>query len=386
MRSLASAFSIPSLTLWSRSKYNHLGNPLVKLISFMSIKRDSNMKGAIFYMPNKPLKLENLPLPEITDSEILVKVKRCNICHTDVAIWRGEYSPRKRPPIILGHEIVGEVEEIGEKVRGFRKGDRIAISPLISCGKCFYCKMGKDNLCDFLKTIGIDTDGGFREFINLPSENAFKIPGQVSYEEAALLEPLSICHNAIEKAEIESENFVVLIGIGGLGMISLQILSRLKKANVIAVDVNDEKLEIAENFGASYKINPNRDDLIDAVYSITNGKGADRVIEMVGNKDAQEKAIKCARKGGKVIIVGAGSHSIPVEVKRFFKEEIEVTGVYICPKKEYKKLIKLIESKKLDLKALITHEFKMDDINQAFKTASGEAYDNKIPIRVSIVM
>ena len=196
------------------------------------------MKTALFYEANKPFKLEERPIPEISNTEVLIRVRRCNICHTDIAIWKGSYPPRKKPPIILGHEIAGEVVEVGKEVKAFKRGDRVAVSPLISCGKCFYCRSGMDNLCDNSKTLGIDVDGGFREFINLPVENIFKFSSSVSYREAAFLEPLSVCYNAINKARIQSGDLVTLVGIGCLGIISLQILTRLKRVDVIAVDID----------------------------------------------------------------------------------------------------------------------------------------------------
>jgi 2-desacetyl-2-hydroxyethyl bacteriochlorophyllide A dehydrogenase len=311
-------------------------------------------------------------------------VRRCNICHTDVAIQSGRYPPRKPLPLVLGHEISGEVIEVGEAT-GIKRGDRVSISPIISCGHCFYCLSGNDNLCDHIKTLGIDMDGGFAEIISVPERNVFVLPDTIDLSEGSLIEPLSVCYRAVKVADVQIGDYVALFGCGTLGLIILQLLVNLRGANVIAIDIDEQKLAIAEKLGATETINPIKDDPVQSIIKALHGRGPDCAIEVVGSPITIEQSIRCVRKGGKIVIVGACTEPIKVEPRRFFREEVRITGVYGCPKYEYPRLLDIIERKKVNLKLLISHEFSLDEINYAFDVAKGKIVSEK-PIRVSILI
>ncbi|MEM2110940.1 MAG: alcohol dehydrogenase catalytic domain-containing protein [Candidatus Bathyarchaeia archaeon] len=341
------------------------------------------MKAAIFYEANKPLKVEDVQAPRINPSDVLVKIKKCGICHTDIAIWSGTFPPRKGPPLILGHEISGEIVNVGENVKNFNVGDRIAVDSFISCSKCFYCLTGNDNLCERGKRIGIDVDGGFAEFISIPEENAIKLPDEITFSEAALLEPMSICYRAVKVANVQIEDVVALFGLGGLGLITLQLLAKLRGAKVIAIDVIEEKLQTAKELGATEVINAAEKNPVEEIMKMTSNRGADCAIEVVGRPITQEQAVRCIRKGGKAVLVGAAMEPIKVNPQRFFREEINITGAFGCQKSDLPKLIEIIKEGKVDLKRLISHEIDIEEINFAFKVARGDIKEEK-PMRVLI--
>lgn len=342
------------------------------------------MLAALFQKANMPLEIKEVGRPTCSSSEVLVKIENCGICHTDISIYSGRYPARKASPLILGHEIAGKVEEIGGEVKNLEKGDRVSVSPLITCGECFYCSRGLSNLCCNAKNLGIDVDGGFAEYISVPKENIFELPSQVSLKEGSLMEPTSVCLRAVQKLQTENGDNVALFGVGGLGSIILQLLVNIYGVRVIAIDAVKEKLSIAKDLGARWVLNATELDPAQKIKSITRGRGADYAIEAVGLPKVQDEAIRSVRKGGKAVIIGTSDSPIKINPKRLFKEEVEVTGSYGFSKSDFSNSIELADMERIDLKRVITHQFGLEKINRAFEVKRGKRDVKKQPIKILI--
>jgi 2-desacetyl-2-hydroxyethyl bacteriochlorophyllide A dehydrogenase len=322
------------------------------------------MKAAIFYSPDRPLNIEEVEKPKIAPTEVLVAVKVCGICHTDVAMIRGIYPPRKKPPFILGHEISGEVVEVGSEVKRIKIGDRVVVQASISCGNCYFCLIGRDNICAETETIGIDRDGGYAEYVSVPERNVFKLPQQISYEEGAVIsDALSTPYHAIETAQLEMNDTVVIFGMGGLGLNAVQVATKLRGANVIAVDIVDSKLKLAQDFGAYQIVNASKEDPVEKVRKITKGFGANCALEFIGLPITYVQAVKSVKRGGKVVMVGASTKDFSIAPFRLFKEELKITGSYTAIKSDFPILIDLVKEGKLNVKGIVTHTVSLDNIN-----------------------
>jgi len=322
------------------------------------------MKAAIFYSPNRALSIEEVAKPKIAPTEVLVAVKVCGICHTDVAMIRGIYPPRKKPPFILGHEIAGEVVEVGSEVKRIKVGDRIVVQSSISCGECSFCLVGRDNICAKAETIGIDRNGGYAEYVSVPERNVFKLPEEISYEEGAVIsDALSTPYHAVETAQLEMNDTVVIFGMGGLGLNAVQVATKLRGAKVIAVDIDNAKLKLARDFGAYQVIDSKKEDTVEKVMEITNGFGADCALEFIGLPITYTQAVKSVKRGGKVVMVGASTKDFSIAPFRLFKEEIKITGSYTAIKSDFPILIDLVREGKLNIKRIVTHTVSLDDIN-----------------------
>jgi len=340
------------------------------------------MRAAVFHGPNKPLIIEDVKTPKVDSTEVLVAVKICGICHTDLAIMEGVYPPRKGPPIILGHEIAGEVVETGVEVKKIKKGDRVVVQSCISCGSCCYCLKGRDNICENVKTIGIDRDGGYAEYVNVPERNLFKLPEEISYEEGVVIsDALSTAYHAVRIAKVEMGESVAIYGIGGLGINAVQIAAKLRGAKVIAVDIDKQKLKLAKRFGAYSIIDAKEENPVEKIKELTNGVGANCTLEFVGSPTSYTQAVESVRKGGRVVIVGASIESFFINPFRLFKEEISITGSYISLKSEFPTLIDLISNGKIDVRGIITDVVSLAEINRGI-----EIMKKKIgsPLRVAV--
>ncbi len=322
------------------------------------------MKAAVFYSPNKSLVIEDVEEPKIDSKDVLIAVKICGICHTDIAIIKGIYPSRKKPPFILGHEIAGEVVKVGSKVKKFKSGDRVVVQSSISCGSCYLCLIGRDNICNKVKTIGIDLNGGYAEYISVPERNLFKLPKEISYEEGAVIsDALSTSYHAISTAQLEMNETVVIFGMGGLGLNAVQVAAKLRGVKVIAVDIDNSKLRLAHKFGAYQLVNAKEEDPVEKVKKFTKGFGADCALEFVGLTASYTQAVRSVRRGGKVIIVGISTKNFSIEPFRLFKEEIKITGSYAALKSEFPVLIDLVKEGKLDIKGIITNTVTLNNIN-----------------------
>ena len=260
------------------------------------------MKAQVVESPNKMF-YKDVPMPTINAEEVLIKVKYCGICGSDWSIFTGKYAAEKLP-LIVGHEFWGVVEEIGENVSGLKVGDRVAVDLCLCCGTCYFCRRGDGLLCQTFTQLGIHTNGGFAEYVKAPGKNCYLIPDEISDYDAAFIEPLTTTIQASKRMGCELGSSVVVIG-DGLGILHAAMAKLRGAAPVIIVGDNAGRLEMAKQMGIDYCINiKETDDVVGKVFELTNGIGADYVIEAVGLSKTYEQAFNMLRRGGKLEAFG----------------------------------------------------------------------------------
>jgi 2-desacetyl-2-hydroxyethyl bacteriochlorophyllide A dehydrogenase len=316
------------------------------------------VKAAVFYGSGE-VRLEELPKPKPGPEDVLIKVKAAGICGTDVHIIRG--TARSAVPVVLGHEYSGEIVETGSRVAGLKVGDRITVDPNIACGECDYCTVGKVNLCRRLKALGVDLNGGFAEYSVLPAKQAYKLPSQVSYEEAALTEPLACCVHGIELVSGPRIRRAVILGGGPIGLMLVQLLRLEDSEEVILSEAVDKKRELALQLGAHRTVDPSRE-------SMEPG-GADLVIECAGLPQTTRDAFELVSDGGTILLFGLVDADVEVAIRpqAIVTRELRIQGSVLNPF-THEKALALIAERKVSVSPLVTHIFSLFEIESALKT------------------
>jgi len=276
------------------------------------------------------LELTDLPKPAIGARDLLVRVKACGICGSDVHGYDGS-SGRRIPPVVMGHEAAGVVEEVGAEVTTFRPGDRITFDSTVYCGHCFFCQRGEMNLCDNRQVLGVSCGeyrryGAFAEYVSVPERISYHLPDELSFHEAAMIEAVSVAVHAAHITPIVLNDTAVVVGAGMIGLLSIQALRLSGCGKIVAVDLEDNKLDVAMELGATHRLNPMRDDVPAAVRELTNGHGADIALEAVGAASPIQTAIASVRKGGAVTLVGNIVPKIEFPLQSVVTRQIRVMG------------------------------------------------------------
>lgn len=322
---------------------------------------------ALAYYGKEDLRFIELPRPTISDSEILLQVKQVGICGTDLHIYHGGMTVPT--PLVMGHEFVGDVIEVGVKVRNVQVGDRAVAEHVVGCGVCDYCSRGQKNLCINPVVIGLHRAGALAEYMVLPAELVFKLPDSLSYEAGVLAEPLSIAVYAAQKAILKAGQFVVVIGQGPIGLF-VDVVAREKGVKVIGVDVLDSRLDYALKHGfVDYCINSKTEDVLKKIQEITGVDGADVVFEVVGVEPTAQLALNVARRGGEVMMLGVFEHDVSINMMHVVKKELIVRGSWTCLD-AFPATIALLEEKKIHIDDFITHRYSFDNAIKAFEEAS----------------
>ena len=326
------------------------------------------MKALIYTKPYS-FEYSDFPDPVAGDDDVLIRVKACGICGSDVHGFTGK-TGRRIPPLIMGHEAAGIVEGLGRNVSGFEKGDRICFDSTVYCNKCESCRAGLFNRCDKRQVLGVSVPafkrhGAFAEYVAVPSWIVSKIPDELSFVDAALLEPASIGTHAANRAPISNENTVVVIGAGTIGLFILQAARLRGAAKVIAVDINEFRLDLAKKLGADKLINPLKSDLVEAVLQETEGKGANVTLEAVGYAKTFADAVSITRMGGHVVAVGNLENKAEFDLQQLIAKEHTFTGSY-ASSGEFRDCIELVASGKINVEPLISDVLPMQEGPDAF--------------------
>jgi len=338
------------------------------------------MKAARFYEKHKII-VEDIPLKEPNEYEVLIRVRYCGVCGTDVHIFEGDKgSAEVNPPVILGHELSGDVVRAGSKVKGFKPGDRVAVDPNSYCGKCYFCANGKKHLCENMIGLGTATDGGFAEFLTVPEDIVFKIADNVNYEMAALAEPISCCLHGMDLTDVRIGDVVMIVGTGTIGMIMLQLAKNAGATTIIAVEPNLKRLERAKEFGANICINPLTDDT-DEILRRNGVKNIEKVIDCAGLISTAEYSVKYAGKGATVMLFGLTGPDDVMNLKPFevFKKELTIKGSFVNPN-TFERACRLLESGTVKTEKIITDIIPLDDIQSVFEQKL-YAKDGKVLIK-----
>ncbi len=323
------------------------------------------MKALRLHEP-KLLKVDEIDEPKINDDEVLIKVRYAGICGTDLHVYRGAMRDRVKYPAIPGHEFSGIIAKVGSKITWLSEGDEVVANPVVSCGRCVACVGGRPNVCVNFKILGVDIPGVFAEYVKVRGDKVYRIPKGLSLRNAALVEPFSVAVHSCRKAGIEPGDVVVVIGQGPIGLCVTQVAKHYGAYKVIALEVIENRLELARRLGADEVINPLRVDPVKAVKELTDGVGADRVIETSGHPVALGQALGMLRPAGRVVVVGLCFEEVKFYSYPIVYKEAEIVGsrVYID---EFPRTLNLMSKGYLNPEPLITHEMSLEEGIKAFK-------------------
>ena len=319
---------------------------------------------ALLLTEYKKLELTDFPLPEIGPEELLVRVKACGICGSDVHGFDGS-TGRRIPPLIMGHEAAGVVARAGADVSNFREGDRVTFDSMISCGKCYFCRRGAINLCDNRRILGVSIaeyrrHGAFAEYVAVPQHITFRLSDSVPFEHAAMIEPVSVAVHGVNLTPLALGDSAVVIGTGMVGLLVVQALRAAGCGTVIAVDIEDSKLDLARRLGADAGLNATRCDVPEEVRKRTQGRGADVALEVVGATKPIETAIASVRKGGVVTLVGNITPRIELPLQSVVTRQIRLIGS-CASSGEYPACIDLLARGAIQVEPLISARAPLEE-------------------------
>jgi L-iditol 2-dehydrogenase len=277
------------------------------------------MKALVLSRYNQ-LDFEDLPSPQAARGEVLVAVRACGICGSDVHGMDGS-TGRRRPPVVMGHEAAGVIARLGDGAQGWREGDRVTFDSTVSCGVCPPCRSGRINLCDNRRVLGVSCDeyrcnGAFAEYVAVPQQILYRLPDELTFARAAMVEPVSVAVHAVGRLAIRLNDTAVVVGAGMIGLLLIQALRAAGCGRIIAVDLEPGRLELARRLGAAETIRAEGDDPLPALLALTGGRGADVAMDAVGLASTVRLAVAAARKGGQVALVGnlAPQVELPLQV------------------------------------------------------------------------
>jgi (R,R)-butanediol dehydrogenase/meso-butanediol dehydrogenase/diacetyl reductase len=350
------------------------------------------MKAAVWYGKGD-VRVEETPNPPSPGrGEVKIKVHWCGICGSDLheylagPIFIPVENPHpltgKKAPIILGHEFSGEIAEVGEDVAGVRVGDRVTASASRSCGECFWCKRGETIICEKNAGTGLMADGAFAEFVNVPAYDIYRLPPEVSYEEAALAEPLAVGVHAMRKGRIQPGDNVVIVGAGTIGLATLQAARASGAKMIIVAEIAEARKEYARKLGATLVLDPSEVDIPTEVVKATNGVGADLGFECVGDPATAAMVLDSVRRGGKMVVVGIFEKPFDLNLNScvFFEKEIIGSLGY---NDEFSTVLSFLVDGRLQAVPMITGKIGLDDILDGGFKELVENKDKNIKILVS---
>jgi L-iditol 2-dehydrogenase len=338
------------------------------------------MKVAMYYAPQQ-IRIEEVPRPRIGRHEALVEMKACGVCGSDLMDW---YT-RSKAPLVLGHEPAGVVAKKGSEVRSVEVGDKVFVHHHVACLKCHYCLSGDYTLCMQFHETNIKP-GGFSEYFRVPAPNLeldiLRIPDDLSFEEATLIEPVGCCLRAIKKCDIQIGDSVAVVGVGVTGLIHLALAKILGASRAIVSDLFEHRLDAARRFGADVTVNPEKEDLAEIVDAETDGRGVDVVVVTAPSLKAYEIAMSICRKGGRLCVFAPTTPGeyLQVSPKELLFSEIKIVPSYSTSHLETRAALELIKSRRLNVENLISHRFKLIDTAKAFKTASESKESLKVVV------
>jgi threonine dehydrogenase-like Zn-dependent dehydrogenase len=347
------------------------------------------MKAAVIREYGK-IAMEEVEKPVLLNNNVLIRVKYASICGSDQHIFKGEFHPRTKLPLIPGHEFAGVIEEVGRDVKNLTPGEKVTVDPIIWCGKCAACKVGHYPACTSLKLIGIDLDGGFAEYVSAPSHMVFKVPAHISDEYAALVEILSIGFHASARAGLEKHDDILIVGSGKVGNSILHAAKTITDGRIILADILDERLAIASSaFPDIVTINITRIDPIAFIKELTDGKGVDIAFEAVGHEvtvagkfNPVRTCINAIKGGGKVCVLGLSDHPSEILMKELIWKEARIIASRVSHG-EFSKAIDALDKGTLDPDKMITGVLNLEDAQKGFELLDKEPGKNlKILLKV----
>ncbi|MEM9826565.1 MAG: galactitol-1-phosphate 5-dehydrogenase [Planctomycetota bacterium] len=318
---------------------------------------------ALLLTDAKAMSVTEMELPEVSHGDVLVRVQACGICGSDIHGYDGS-TGRRQPPLVMGHEAAGIVEQVGDGVDDLPVGTRVTFDSMVSCGQCYFCRKGHQNLCDHRMVLGVSCDeyrrhGAFAEFISVPRRIVYPIPDSLSFEHAALVEAVSVAVHAAEVTPIRLGDTVLVVGAGMIGLLAIQAAKAAGATKVIAIDLSERRLHVARQLGATEALLGD-DSVVGRVRELTEGRGADVAMEVVGATPTIQTAIEATRKGGCVTLVGNVAPKIDLPLQSVVTREIRLQGTCGC-NGEYPQCIDLMARGIINVDPLITARIPLDD-------------------------
>ena len=325
------------------------------------------MRAAVFHGAERGLSIEEVPTPSPGPGEALVRVAGCGMCHTDLHYLDHGVPTFKPPPIILGHEAAGTVAAMGEGVTDWSEGDRVLIPAVLSCGRCRYCRMGRENLCERLEMLGNHIDGAYAEYVAVNASELIAVPDEISLEQASVIaDAVSTPYHAVKhRGRVRTGDTVAVVGCGGVGLNIVQCAA-LAGGRVIAIDLNEERLEIARTLGAEETINPEGVERLDKHVRKLTGGGVDVAFEAIGQPKTIEMAFSLLRKGGRLCVIGFSHEPATIPVGKLMFFELEMVGSLGCGGGDYPEIVELVRQGKLQLDPVVSGTIPLEEIEEGF--------------------
>lgn len=330
------------------------------------------MRAVVLNKPNDFISTE-IEKPKIGDNDILLKMQRAAICGTDMRILNGTKTKGVRYPSVIGHEFSGIIEEVGRNVEGYKVGDRVAVANVAPCHTCDSCITGHENACMNRKAIGYEFNGGFEEYVLIPeifikNGNIIKLPKNISFEEGALIEPLSCCIRGIKNAKTKFNDVVLIIGAGPIGLMHLQLAKIVGAKKVIVSEPIEYRREKALKLGADIIIDPTSEDLEKIIKDETKGLGVDVIIMAIGVPGIIDSTLDLCKKNGTLnLFAGFANGEAKIDVNKIHYNEITVNGSTAYKHEDYLEAADLVISGKINLKEIVTHQFTIEEFDKAYQ-------------------
>jgi 2-desacetyl-2-hydroxyethyl bacteriochlorophyllide A dehydrogenase len=318
-----------------------------------------------------------LAVPTVGSGQVLIKIKLAGICGSDPTIFHGRHL-RAKPPLVMGHEALGEIAVLGDRVAGFAVGNKVVFNPSFSCGKCEWCKQGKDNFCKKIGVLGTDGPGAFAEYILVGANRVYRLPDDISDYIGILTEPLAVAVHAINTVGVRSEHTVLVVGGGAIGLLAAA-MARLRGATTIMVmEIKPFRLQLAEKLGF-IPVNGAAENVFERVLAETKGQGVDVVLDATGSPAIVDLLTLVTKRGGTIGIVGIQKQPAPLDLRAFMYKELKMYGSFIYVPQDFSEAVDLIIRRKIATEAIIvTHEMPLEQASEAIATAENAANAVKV--------
>ena len=325
------------------------------------------MRPMVFVTQPGKVEIWERPIPSLGESDVLIKVKATTLCGSDLHIFKGKH-PAVSLPVPVGHEIAGEVAEVGTGVTKVKPGDRVTVEPVIVCGECHYCQRGDYHLCANISFQYRQGQGGLTTDFVAPERWVHLLPEGISNAAGALIEPLAVAVHAVRLANLDISESVAVFGAGAIGLLILQVARATGSGKVFITDIRDARLEAALSFGASNTLNGSKYDVVERILEQTGGLGVHCAFEAVGLERTLNQALQSIQKGGRAVLVGLfETRDISIPANVFVQKEISLTGSQGYHW-DFQRAIELVCKDKINIEKMITHQFHLDQTQDAFET------------------
>jgi len=336
---------------------------------------------AAFYEGGRTIRVAETQVSPLGQEDVRLKVAFCGICGTDLHTYHGHMDQRVRLPQIIGHEMSGVIEAVGDRVTEWKVGEHVTVRPILHCGECFACRAGYTHICTRIKVLGIDAPGAMQGLWNVPAHTLHRLPASLTLQQGALVEPISVACHDVRRGEVKPGDNVMVLGSGPIGLL-IALIAKLAGARVLVSEVNPFRLDLAKSFGID-TVNPRERDLVRVVADSTDGAGADVVFEVSGVAGAVESMTKLVRPRGRLVMVAIHPNPVPVDLFQFFLRELSLQGARLYERRDFDQAIEIASSGQLPLDRIVSLVTQLDGLQNGLEKMDSGASIMKILIACS---